>query len=200
MTDANGIDIVTKDIVFAANNDIQIKGKTITMEAGAAGSGATTPGLASIVMKDDVNNFYGKPVKLEGTNKAPCPQSEEVPVEDWTELGLAIAGFIPAPTISTAAAGLAVKQGDYIGAGVSLLGGVPFVGGFVRVAKIIKKGKIARKILKVLNAGKKATKLKNVRRLPCIKPGVLSPEAAERLREWSRFSDRLVKVKEKTEG
>jgi len=195
MTDANGIDIVSaKDIVFAAENDIKLKGKTITMEAGAAGSeaptGATTPGLylntglASIVMKDDINNFYGKPVKTKGTNKAPCPQPEEVPLseaeedeenqmtaEDWTELGLAIAGFIPSPTISTAAAigeaGLALKQGDYFGAGVSLLGGVPFVGGFVRVAKIAKKGKIAKKIFKVLNAGKNVTKLKGRRmRLP----------------------------------
>ncbi|MCC5463771.1 hypothetical protein [Pelosinus baikalensis] len=136
--------------------------------------------------------------------EAEADEENKMTAEDWAELGLAVAGFIPSLTISTAAAigeaGLAVKQGDYLGAGISLLGGIPFVGGFVRVAKIVKKGKIARKILKVLNAGKKATKLKNVRRLPCIKPGVLSPEAAERLREWSRFGDRLVKVKEKTEG
>ena len=182
MTDANGIDIVSaRDIVFAAENDIKITGKTITLEVGAAASGAasgaTTPGLylntglASIVMKDDVNNFYGKPVKMEGTNKAPCPQPEEVPVEeaeadeenkmtgeDWAELGLAVAGFIPG--LGTAAAigeaGLAAAKGDYLGAGISLLGAIPVFGGLMKVGRSFKAvSKLGSKLSKVLNAGKK---------------------------------------------
>ncbi|WP_110955874.1 HNH endonuclease [Anaerosinus massiliensis] len=184
MTDANGIDIVSaKDIVFSAENDLKIKGKTISIEAGAPVSqpaaGATPPGLylntglASIILKEDVTNIYGKPVKLEGTNKAPCPQPEEVEedaeaeedkmtAEDWAEIGLAVAGFIPSPGATAAVAvgetALAVHQGDYVGAGVSVLSGIPVVGGFVRVAKVMKKGKIARKILHLINKGKNLAK------------------------------------------
>ncbi|WP_110955876.1 NucA/NucB deoxyribonuclease domain-containing protein [Anaerosinus massiliensis] len=82
--------------------------------------------------------------------------------EDWAEIGLAVAGFIPSPGATAAVAvgetALAVHQGDYVGAGVSVLSGIPVVGGFVRVAKVMKKGKIARKILHLINKGKNLAK------------------------------------------
>ncbi|WP_199884101.1 contractile injection system protein, VgrG/Pvc8 family [Anaerosinus massiliensis] len=182
MTDANGIDIVSaKDIVFSAENDLKIKGKTISIEAGAPGSqpaaGATPPGLylntglASIILKEDITNIYGKPVKLEGTNKAPCPQPEEVEedaeegesgltAEDWKDIGLAVVGCIPIVG-SVVAVGEALSEaydGNYVDAGISLAGVIPFAGTVGKVAKFAKKGKIAGKIAKALNVGKKLKK------------------------------------------
>jgi len=121
-------------------------------------------------MKDDINNFYGKPVKTEGTNKAPCPQPEEVPVDeaeeeeenqmtagDWAELGLAVAGCIPGlgTATSVAEAGIAAAKGDYLGAGISMLGAIPIVGGVTKVVRFAGKSAVFKNIFKILNAGKK---------------------------------------------
>ncbi|WP_110955882.1 hypothetical protein [Anaerosinus massiliensis] len=149
MTDASGIDIVSaKDIVFSAENDLKIKGKTISIEAGAPVSqpaaGATPPGLylntglASIILKEDITNIYGKLVKLEGINKAPCPQPEEVEedaeedaeegesaltAEDWKDIGLAVVGCIPIVEIVVAVG--EAYDGNYVCG--KLAGVIPYI-------------------------------------------------------------------------
>lgn len=65
------------------------------------------------------------------------------------ETALDIAGiFDPTPTSDTAAAGLALNRGDYVGAGLNLLSWIPYVGD--AVAKPIKGWKMTRAGAKVL--------------------------------------------------
>jgi len=116
------------------------------------------------------NNYYGKPVKTEGTNKAPCPQPEAIPADealeeeenqmtagDWAELGLAVAGCIPGLGTATAVAeaGIAAAKGDYLGAGISMLGAIPIVGGVTKVVRFAGKSAVFKNIFKIVNAGKK---------------------------------------------
>ncbi|WP_110955881.1 hypothetical protein [Anaerosinus massiliensis] len=80
--------------------------------------------------------------------------------EDWKDIGLAVVGCIPIVG-SVVAVGEALSEaydGNYVDAGISLAGVIPFAGTAGKVAKFAKKGKIAGKILNLINKGKNLVK------------------------------------------
>lgn len=105
---------------------------------------AARNGTSANVQRANLENKLGK-TSLDGLT----PQEKELML-DLLDVGLSVAGiFDPTPISDGAGAGLALSRGDFWGAGINVVGMIPYLGDIAKLGKLPKLVKIIENVVNV---------------------------------------------------